>query len=178
MPEKEKRSMAAVHSVMKKSSETWRDLGEGRDVLGDALVGVVDLGVDLDLVVGLVRVVLARQLGRHPLPPVEREALPLELVQHRERRRYGEAHCVVGSLLEEEHLVLGGEGGVEVAPDVREDDRDARVHQHEQQHQAEVELGALGLLEVRHGEAPEEAQPLLQRDGLGRRHLRLRRILA
>ena len=27
MPEKEKRSMAAVHSVMKKSSETWVRVG-------------------------------------------------------------------------------------------------------------------------------------------------------
>ena len=45
---------------------------ERRHVLGDPLVRVVNLRVNLDFVIRLLRIVLACELGGHPLPPVER----------------------------------------------------------------------------------------------------------
>jgi len=146
-----------------RDEEVERDARERGDVLADPLVRVVEVAVDLDLVVRLVGVVLARELGRHPLAPVEREALPLELVEHGERRRHRQPHREVRRLLEEQRLVLGRQRAVKVAADEREDHRDPRVDEHQQQHQPEVELRAVGLLKVRHRQPPEQPHALLQR---------------
>ena len=146
-----------------RDEEVERDARERGDVLADPLVRVVEVAVDLDLVVRLVGVVLARELGRHPLAPVEREALALELVEHGERRRHRQPHREVRRLLEEQRLVLGRQRAVKVAADEREDHRDPRVDEHQQQHQPKVELRAVGLLKVRHRQPPEQPHALLQR---------------
>ena len=150
-----------------RDEEVERHLREGRHVLRQALVRVVDVALELDLVVGLVAVVLARELRRHPLAPVEREPLALELVEHGERRRHGEADGVVERLLREDRLVLGAQSAVEVAADEAEDDRDAALREDEREEQAELELRAVGLLEVGRRQPPEEAQPLPHGDVRG-----------
>jgi len=123
MPEKEIRSMMEVSSVIAKSSES-----RVKDVTSSVMRwSVIDLGIDLDSVVRPIGVVLARELGRHPLPPVEREALQLELEQHGHRCRHGQAGCKVGRLLEEQRLVLDLQRVVEVATDEGKGDRDASV---------------------------------------------------
>ena len=143
--------------------EVERHLREGGDVLGQALVGVVDVAVELDAVVGAVLVVLLREFAGHPLAPAQGQALALELVEHRQRRRDREPHRVVGRLLLEDGQVLGRQRAVEVAAHEAKNHRDAALAEHEDEEEAELQLRALGLLEVRLREPPEEVEAFLDR---------------
>ena len=179
MPEKLARSMTAVSTVMKKSSDTFVKAAtssvrrwSGLSICaGPRHLHAIDMrfragahvAVELDAVVGAVLVVLLREFAGHPLAPAQGQALALELVEHRQRRRDREAHRVVGRLLLEDGQVLGRQRAVEVAAHEAKDHRDAALAEHEDEQEAELQLRALGLLEVRHREPPEEVEAFLDR---------------
>ena len=107
--------------------------------------------------------VLPRQLGRHPLAPVQREPPLLKRVERADRRGGGEAGRVGRRLLEEEHLVALGQGRVEVAADVREADGDPGLGEDEEQHEAKVELRPVGVLKVGRRQSSKQVEALSQR---------------
>jgi hypothetical protein len=69
------------HRADQDQQEVQRALGEGVDVLGDALVGVVDGGVGVQLVVVALREVAVEEAAGQPAPPEDAELVAHEVVE-------------------------------------------------------------------------------------------------
>mmetsp|Transcript_11132 Transcript_11132/g.26420 ORF Transcript_11132/g.26420 Transcript_11132/m.26420 type:complete len:367 (-) Transcript_11132:513-1613(-) len=77
------------HRVEERKGEAEGRVRELVDVAGDALVGVVDEALGLKLVKGAVGQVFVEVVLRHPLPPLEAEAVHVVVLEH----KHGDSHC-------------------------------------------------------------------------------------
>mmetsp|Transcript_40738 Transcript_40738/g.91798 ORF Transcript_40738/g.91798 Transcript_40738/m.91798 type:complete len:385 (-) Transcript_40738:377-1531(-) len=103
-----------------RDEQVQRVLGEGPDILGDPLVGVVHLPRGLQRVVRAIGVVDSHDPSRHPLAPAKGQLVPLELVEHSDGHPCHERRH---KLLQHQVELLGvlvAEGRPEVAADVGE----------------------------------------------------------
>mmetsp|Transcript_19322 Transcript_19322/g.56399 ORF Transcript_19322/g.56399 Transcript_19322/m.56399 type:complete len:579 (+) Transcript_19322:493-2229(+) len=128
---------------------------EGSYVLGDALIGIVDLLPPLQRVVhpvGLVQ--LERPIGQ-PFPPRVGQFVLLKFVQHRHGHAHHEGRGVLGEHRIEFFGVLAAEGVPEIFADVREGDGDTGVEEGQSDHAREEPPARFGFLVVRHGHVLE-----------------------